>query len=73
MKKQNKGTKNNEPNTLHLQNKERGWDSEKKAKSLPLAPLSVEILFVFPLKTKRISTESGTIFPKTAKSFCSKK
>jgi hypothetical protein len=38
-------------------------DDDKKAKSLPLAPIAVEIL-VSRCSAYKIVTESGTIFPK---------
>jgi hypothetical protein len=32
-----------------------------------LAPIEVEILFIFPLKIKRLKRIAGLIFPKNAK------
>jgi hypothetical protein len=46
-------------------------DDDKKSKSLPLAPIVVEIL-VSRGSAYKIATESGTILPENAKSFCSK-
>jgi hypothetical protein len=44
----------------------------KKQKSLSLAPIEVEILMCRG-SAHKIVTNSGTMFPENAKSFCSKK
>jgi hypothetical protein len=40
------------------------WDDDKKAKSFPLAPIAVEILFIFPLKIKRLQRIAGRFLQK---------
>jgi hypothetical protein len=37
-------------------------DDDKKAKSLPLAPIAVEIL-LYRGSAQKIETESGTVYP----------